>query len=292
MRWLACVNLRDEAADGVVASAAAWARIAQATVDVLFVDEASAVPGWVTDPLSSQMLASGFAAAKTSQKLRLQTLLELIPAENRGSAVHVEGRPVDAILDWAPNYALVALAGRKHSVIGRALLGSVAAQVSRTCPTPVFVFPADAPSVPQGRPRALVGVDLRDPASTALPRKAEWVGWLDAVADCVHVDSGRLHVPYILDRDVRERFEVEWEQLRQRDLQALTQAMSAIPVSNRGLPRLEDGDPAEVLLGLASEYDVLVVATHGRTGLQRLMLGSVAEKIAQGTPKPLLLLRA
>ena len=42
-----------------------------------------------------------------------------------------------------------------------------------------------------------------------------------------------------------------------------------------------DGNPATEIVGYAHENDadVLVVGTHGRTGLARAMLGSVAEKI-------------
>jgi nucleotide-binding universal stress UspA family protein len=45
--------------------------------------------------------------------------------------------------------------------------------------------------------------------------------------------------------------------------------------------RLVTGDPAQEILALADEVgcDVIVMGSHGRTGLQRLIVGSVAEHV-------------
>jgi nucleotide-binding universal stress UspA family protein len=40
------------------------------------------------------------------------------------------------------------------------------------------------------------------------------------------------------------------------------------------------------------DVDLIVMSTHGRTGLNRLMLGSVAESVLRGTSTPILMLRA
>ncbi len=56
---------------------------------------------------------------------------------------------------------------------------------------------------------------------------------------------------------------------------------------------LRFGDPArEILREIASGgYDVVAMSTHGRTGLRRVMFGSVAFKVLQASPVPLLLFR-
>jgi nucleotide-binding universal stress UspA family protein len=53
------------------------------------------------------------------------------------------------------------------------------------------------------------------------------------------------------------------------------------------------GGAAETVLGVAAELkaDLLAVATHGRTGAQRLVLGSVAETLLRSTPIPVLAVR-
>ncbi len=53
------------------------------------------------------------------------------------------------------------------------------------------------------------------------------------------------------------------------------------------------GDPATEILREAGgpEVDVVVMATHGRTGLRRLVLGSVAERVVRESPRPVLTVR-
>ncbi len=55
--------------------------------------------------------------------------------------------------------------------------------------------------------------------------------------------------------------------------------------------RLEEGEAAEVILRVAREErcDLIVMATHGRTGLARLLMGSVAEKVLREAPCPITL---
>jgi nucleotide-binding universal stress UspA family protein len=44
-------------------------------------------------------------------------------------------------------------------------------------------------------------------------------------------------------------------------------------------------------VGLEAPFDALLVATHGRTGLSHVWLGSVAERIIRTSHKPLIVLR-
>jgi nucleotide-binding universal stress UspA family protein len=47
-----------------------------------------------------------------------------------------------------------------------------------------------------------------------------------------------------------------------------------------------EGDPATEIIryATASNIDLIVMGTHGRTGLERLLLGSVAEQVLRGAP--------
>jgi nucleotide-binding universal stress UspA family protein len=54
---------------------------------------------------------------------------------------------------------------------------------------------------------------------------------------------------------------------------------------------MEEGEPAEVILDVAhaAQCDLIVMGTHGRTGmLNRLLMGSVAEKVVRSAPCPVL----
>jgi nucleotide-binding universal stress UspA family protein len=53
-------------------------------------------------------------------------------------------------------------------------------------------------------------------------------------------------------------------------------------------------DVADAIIGYAEQkgFDLITMATHGRSGLDRFIMGSVAEKVVRGTLKPVLLIRA
>jgi nucleotide-binding universal stress UspA family protein len=62
----------------------------------------------------------------------------------------------------------------------------------------------------------------------------------------------------------------------------------------RGLARaVRWGTPAEAIVDYAAEQkaDLIVIATHGRTGLSHVLLGSVAERIVREAPCPVLTIR-
>lgn len=67
----------------------------------------------------------------------------------------------------------------------------------------------------------------------------------------------------------------------------------------RGEPRsveveLGTEDVAQCIERVASDWhaDLIVMGTHGRSGVRRLMLGSVAERVLRGTHRPVLLVPA
>ena len=53
------------------------------------------------------------------------------------------------------------------------------------------------------------------------------------------------------------------------------------------------GEPIEEILRVAGseDFDLIVMATHGRTGLNRLLIGSVAEQVIRRAPCPVLVIR-
>jgi hypothetical protein len=56
---------------------------------------------------------------------------------------------------------------------------------------------------------------------------------------------------------------------------------------------IERGNPADVILALEKTLapDLVVMATHGRRGFARLVLGSVTEKVVRESIKPVLTVR-
>ena len=65
-----------------------------------------------------------------------------------------------------------------------------------------------------------------------------------------------------------------------------------------GAPRVETlvqrGDPLTEIVRAATDdsFDLIVMGTHGRTGLQRTLLGSITENVVRRAPCPVLTVRA
>ena len=57
--------------------------------------------------------------------------------------------------------------------------------------------------------------------------------------------------------------------------------------------RLREGDAAEEVLRVADDVgaDLIVMGTHGRTGLGRVLMGSVAEAVLRGSRCPVLVVK-
>ena len=80
----------------------------------------------------------------------------------------------------------------------------------------------------------------------------------------------------------RDQLWRELEQMKQRDITVGIE------------PMLEDGLPAKQIVQTAKDEgcSLIVMGTHGRTGLSRLLMGSVAEHVVRKAPCPVLTVRS
>jgi nucleotide-binding universal stress UspA family protein len=76
------------------------------------------------------------------------------------------------------------------------------------------------------------------------------------------------------------------------------EALRAVPRAEWGRPTevqaaVRWGDAVDAIVGYARDQaiDLIVIATHGRTGLGHVLLGSVAERIVREAPCPVLTIR-
>jgi universal stress protein A len=74
-----------------------------------------------------------------------------------------------------------------------------------------------------------------------------------------------------------------------RDLQAVAETITDVPVTTRVMA----GAPGAVIVELAREghADLIVMGTHGRTGLTRLLMGSVAEYVMRHAQCPVMTIK-
>ncbi|AFK18989.1 universal stress protein [Haloferax mediterranei ATCC 33500] len=85
------------------------------------------------------------------------------------------------------------------------------------------------------------------------------------------------------------------EALEQEGQQVVDEVVSR--GEERGIEIIGDvtrGAPHEAILDYAddNEVEVIVMATHGRTGVERVLLGSVTERVVRTSPVPVLTVRA
>ena len=143
-----------------------------------------------------------------------------------------------------------------------------------------------------GEKRLLVPVDFSDPSFLALRRA------IDLASD---FGGANLMILYVVPSDGgwlnigREEFHALDESLQKQageELRALaeTHVPPTVPVDLE----VRIGRPAEEIVAAASEAncDVIVISTHGRTGLDRYLIGSVAERVMGLAPCPVYLIPA
>lgn len=56
--------------------------------------------------------------------------------------------------------------------------------------------------------------------------------------------------------------------------------------------KLVEGVPVKVILEMSKEYDIIVIGTLGRTGISKLLMGSVAEKVVKASKCPVMVVRS
>jgi nucleotide-binding universal stress UspA family protein len=87
----------------------------------------------------------------------------------------------------------------------------------------------------------------------------------------------------------------QWDRHRTLAMQYLGQLCHRLPCPDVVVETVVDiGLPAETIIEYAGEngVDLIVMATHGRSGIQRWVFGSVADKVLRGAGAPVLLVRA
>lgn len=141
--------------------------------------------------------------------------------------------------------------------------------------------------------KSLVAVDILDASVHAvLSEAARFARQFNTTLDVLFVDGLPYVEALIHDPQIRGVFEAEAEKLRRAREVRLTELVDTLPADVRGRPSYHFGSrPAEKIAEVAASYDLLMVATHGRTGLGHLFMGSIAERVIRLAPVPTLVLR-
>jgi nucleotide-binding universal stress UspA family protein len=204
------------------------------------------------------------------------------------------GRPASTIIDRAGGLEvdLVVVGSRGHGTIASMVLGSTSAEVIDHAPAPVLVARGARISrvvlAWDGSSSAGIGGELLRTwpifadseirvVSVADRAAPWWAGVPDPAAPAL--------IPVFEDADQASR--------AQHDELAKRMAGELGDAGRRAEPERRSGDPAAQVLEAAAafEADLIVIGTHGRTGLKRLVLGSVARNVVQHATCSVLVVR-
>jgi nucleotide-binding universal stress UspA family protein len=201
-----------------------------------------------------------------------------------GGGPHVEaraqrglGRIGDHLVELAKATSVDAIVVGTGQKTGLGRLGSVSAVIMHDATQSVIAVPPNAniPTISVPRlTRALVATDLSAFANRAVP-------FAFALTD----EGGEVHIVNVVEPDA-ELDEVDVK----RQLNALAPA---------GMPRnvsahvVRGDDAAKTIAQTAARLgcDAICIASHGRSGITRALVGSVADKLLRATRKPVLVLR-
>lgn len=141
--------------------------------------------------------------------------------------------------------------------------------------------------------RVLVAVDIFDPTHAALVEEAGvWGTRLGATVDLGYIDGMSYVRPAILDQRLRNVLDVEMKRLSADRQEQLVALVSTLPKAVRGTARYRYDYPAtDAFISMCEGYDLVIVGTHGRQGVARLLLGSFAERVVRDAPTATLVVR-
>lgn len=256
---------------------------------------------WV--PLVAEVASSGavFDPTEIIDGMKLQAsellaqLAELAKTEGIDAERRViEGRAPEAVPKLADEEGCGVIFTGTHGRegLGRLFLGSTAEGLLRASNIPVLVVRSAAETAPASRPcfeRILVAVDDSEPADAAVHKALRIPRTRDtSIVFCSVLD---------IDGGVAARgfsYAELYSDLMAQTRDTLDRAVErAVGDGTAPETLIVEGSPAEALIATAREQraDLIVIGSHGRRGVRRLFLGSVAESVVRGATTPVMVVR-
>ncbi|ELZ23200.1 universal stress protein 1 [Halosimplex carlsbadense 2-9-1] len=272
-----------DAAESALTVAIAAADADDATLHVLYVADTNQpslanVRGQVTDVLEGEGRDIVEEAAARARNAGVETVDEV-----------VQGGPSRTICDYVDERGidLVVMGTRGNRDIERIILGSATERVVRNSAAPVLVVPPESDrEYPPGS--VLVGTDGSEGSEAAVD---EGLAVAEAAGATLHLVS--VLESNVLGIDIGDSQISEARERREVEVFA--------PVGERADDRgvavetaVEEGDVVDRLneYVATNDIDLVVVGTHGRTGIDKRILGSVTENLMRSASVPVLSVRA
>ncbi|HEY0477465.1 MAG TPA: universal stress protein [Kofleriaceae bacterium] len=187
------------------------------------------------------------------------------------------GRIGDHMIELARDEQVDAIVVGTGQKTGLNRLGSVSSVIVADAPESVVCVPPQASVVTQRVPvlqQALVATDLSQFANRAVP-----------YAFALTQPGGEVHVLHVIEDDAK---------VDEADLRRQLVALAPAGVIQKVHAHVVRGDNTAITIAQCAArfgVDVICVASHGRTGITRALVGSVADSLLRATRLPVLVLR-
>jgi nucleotide-binding universal stress UspA family protein len=211
------------------------------------------------------------------------------------------GKAADLIIETAAadDATLIAMATHGRSGLNRFLLGSVAEKVLRGAASPLLLVRATEGAKTEGEAAfksIVVPLDGSELAKSVLPAVVEMAQRLDSeivlfraynVSHSIYGGDDGRHPAIVAELiggikgEARDYLEKKTAELRERGVKKVTYT-------------LNEGLSADQILALTRQPpdNLIVMGSHGRSGIKRWVLGSVTETVVRHSGDPVLVLRA
>jgi nucleotide-binding universal stress UspA family protein len=196
------------------------------------------------------------------------------------------GKPARFLLDTASSLAadLIVVGTHDHSRVAELVLTSVSHRVLLHASQPTLLVKGQAKPVR----RVLIAVEGRTDGQKIC-------GWLTRYSFRTPVEAMVLTampvLPLLEESPVAAFATWSEEVVRQAEAQARACADALPPDRFAASSQVMKGDPAPVISEVSKDFDLVVVGSHGREGLDRFLLGSVSHAIVHHVACPVLIIR-
>ena len=249
---------------------------------------------------------------ETHRSGHAESYLASVSARLQGAGVTANtlvprGEPAHAIVDEADNDpgTLIAMASHGRSGVARWWMGSVADRVLHMATNPLLLTrsqPHAATGQEVAPERLIVPVDGSEIAEEVLPHVAYLASALNIPVDLLQVTISEAEYYQAMSMGLRvlppslpsfQSFSNSLEEEAQAYVADVRRGLAQQGVANIET-RVLQGNPAEAIVDHASTspHNLVAMTTHGRSGVGRMILGSVAERVVRQSGGPVLLVRA
>ena len=233
-------------------------------------------------------------------KNRLEDLADRMALEGIAAETSVRFGPVsDSVISMAQDAEcdLIAMSTRGRGVVSSGLLGSVTYKIMHESPIPVLAITPERAGeswdTDYGVRQVIVPLDGSELAETALPYAAAIAGRMNmkmTLVRALSIDNIAYSEGYNLGNMLNEaEAEIEADARRHLTSQARRLREEGLDVQTEILR----GSASSEIVALArqTDHNMIALATHGRSGMNRLLMGSVAEAVVRASGDPVLVVR-